>query len=114
MEQNLLWMDRTLVRQSKAQCELPARIWSGLCWHDGQFYESRKYPELEILDRIGGGDGFASGLMYGFLSKNDPQAAVDYGAAHGAHASTTPGDTSMATRAELDKLIAATGSSVAR
>ena len=88
--------------------------WSGLCWHDGQFYESRKYPELEILDRIGGGDGFASGLMYGFLSKNDPQAAVDYGAAHGAHASTTPGDTSMATRAELDKLITATGSSVAR
>ena len=88
--------------------------WGGLCWHNGRFYESRKYPELEILDRIGGGDGFASGLIYGFLSKNDPQAAVDYGAAHGAHASTTPGDTSMATRQELEKLIKGVGSSVVR
>ena len=52
---------------------------------------------LEILDRVGGGDSFASGLIYGFLKSNDPQKAVDYGAAHGALAMTTPGDTSMAT-----------------
>ena len=79
--------------------------WSAICWHDGKFHESRKYPELDILDRVGGGDSFASGLSFGFLEKNDPQAAVDYGAAHGALASTTPGDTSMATRKEVEKLM---------
>lgn len=79
--------------------------WSAICYHDGNFYESRKYPGLDILDRVGGGDSFASGLAFGFLDKNDPQAAVDYGAAHGALASTTPGDTSMATRKEVEKLM---------
>jgi 2-dehydro-3-deoxygluconokinase len=77
--------------------------WSAILWHDGKFYESRKYSELEILDRVGGGDSFASGLQFGFLEFNDPQKAVDYGAAHGALASTTPGDTSMATRKEVEK-----------
>lgn len=79
--------------------------WSAICWHGENFYESRKYPDLEILDRVGGGDSFASGLQFGFLEKNDPQLAVDYGAAHGAFASTTPGDTSMATRREIEKLM---------
>jgi len=88
--------------------------WSAILWHDGGFHESRKYPELEILDRVGGGDSFASGLAYGFLSKNDPQAAVDYGAAHGALASTTPGDTSMATLREVEGLIRGGGARVVR
>ena len=79
--------------------------WSAILWHDGKFHESKKYPRLEILDRVGGGDSFASGLQFGFLSKNDPQLAVDYGAAHGAFASTTPGDTSMATQKEIEKLM---------
>jgi len=79
--------------------------WSAILWHDGKFHESRQYPRLEILDRVGGGDSFASGLQFGFLSKNDPQLAVDYGAAHGAFASTTPGDTSMATQKEIEKLM---------
>ena len=79
--------------------------WSAILWHHGRFYESRKYPGLEILDRVGGGDSFASGLQFGFLEFNDPQKAVDYGAAHGALASTTPGDTSMATRKEVEKTI---------
>ncbi|MGA3008268.1 MAG: sugar kinase [Opitutaceae bacterium] len=79
--------------------------WGAILYHDGKFYDSRKYPELEILDRVGGGDSFASGLAFGFLAKNDPQAAVDYGAAHGAFASTTPGDTSMATQKEIEKLM---------
>ncbi|HWZ95552.1 MAG TPA: sugar kinase [Opitutaceae bacterium] len=79
--------------------------WGAILYHDGKFYDSRKYPELEILDRVGGGDSFASGLQFGFLSKNDPQLAVDYGAAHGAFASTTPGDTSMATQKEIEKLM---------
>jgi len=88
--------------------------WSAICWHDGAFYESRKYPELDILDRVGGGDSFASGLSFGFLSQNDPQASVDYGAAHGALASTTPGDTSMATRQEVEKLMKGGGARVVR
>jgi 2-dehydro-3-deoxygluconokinase len=88
--------------------------WSAICWHDGAFYESRRYPELDILDRVGGGDSFASGLSFGFLSQNDPQAAVDYGAAHGALASTTPGDTSMATRQEVEKLMKGGGARVVR
>jgi 2-dehydro-3-deoxygluconokinase len=79
--------------------------WSAVLWHEGKFFESRAYNDLEILDRVGGGDSFASGLMYGFLSANDPQAAVDYGAAHGALASTTPGDTSMASRREVEALM---------
>jgi 2-dehydro-3-deoxygluconokinase len=88
--------------------------WSAICWHGGAFYESRKYPNLEILDRVGGGDSFASGLQFGFLSKNDPQQAVEYGAAHGALASTTPGDTSMATQKEVEKLIKGGGARVVR
>ena len=88
--------------------------WSAICWHDGAFHESRKYPELDILDRVGGGDSFASGLAFGFLSQNDAQAAVDYGAAHGALASTTPGDTSMVTRKEVEKVMKGGGARVVR
>src|SRR5580700_1366520 len=79
--------------------------WGAILYHGGKFYDSRAYPALEILDRVGGGDSFASGLQFGFLSKNDAQLAVDYGAAHGAFASTTPGDTSMATQKEIEKLM---------
>lgn len=79
--------------------------WSAIVWHGGKFYESRAYPRLEVMDRVVVGDSFASGLIYGFLTTNDPQKAVDYGAAHGALAMTTPGDTSMATLSEVEKLI---------
>ena len=48
-------------------------------------------PDLQILDRVGGGDSFASGLIYGLMTAGDPQKAVDYGAAHGALAMTTAG-----------------------
>ncbi len=88
--------------------------WSAILWHDGKFHESRKYPDLEILDRVGGGDSFASGLQFGFLEFNDAQKAVEYGAAHGALASTTPGDTSMATRKEVEKAIGGGGARVVR
>lgn len=77
--------------------------WAAVLWHDGKFYESRKFPALEIYDRVGGGDSFASGLAYGFLAGKDGQYAVDCGAAHGALAMTTPGDTSMASLAEVEK-----------
>jgi len=88
--------------------------WGAVCWMDGQFFESRTYPDLEILDRVGGGDSFASGLIYGLLSEADPQRAVELGAAHGALAMTTEGDTSMATLAEVEKLTKGGGARVQR
>jgi 2-dehydro-3-deoxygluconokinase len=88
--------------------------WAAIAWMDGQFYESRKYPDLEILDRIGGGDSFASGFIYGLMTAGDPQRAVDYGAAHGALAMTTPGDTSMASKEEVEKLMRDGGARVQR
>lgn len=88
--------------------------WSAILWHDGKFFESRQYPGLEILDRVGGGDSFASGVQFGFMEFNDAQKAVEYGAAHGALASTTPGDTSMATRKEVEKQISGGGARVVR
>ena len=88
--------------------------WSAICYHDGRFHESRLYPGLEILDRVGGGDSFASGLIYGFLETNDAQKAVDYGAAHGALAMTTPGDTSTATAKEVEKIMGGGSARVVR
>ncbi len=88
--------------------------WSAIIWYDGKFYESRAYPKLEILDRVGGGDSFASGLIYGLMTTGDGQKAVDYGAAHGALAMTTPGDTSMATVKEVEKLMSGGGARVVR
>ncbi len=79
--------------------------WGAICWSGGKFYEARNRQNLEILDRVGGGDSFASGLIYGFMQFNDPQKAVEYGAAHGALAMTTPGDTSMATLKEVEALM---------
>jgi 2-dehydro-3-deoxygluconokinase len=75
--------------------------WGALCYHGGKFYEAPVRENLEIYDRVGGGDSFASGLIYGFLSGKDAQWAVECGAAHGALAMTTPGDTTMATLAEV-------------
>jgi 2-dehydro-3-deoxygluconokinase len=78
--------------------------WCAICYYQGKFHEAAHRADLEILDRVGGGDSFASGLIYGFLATGDAQEAVEYGAAHGALAMTTPGDTSMATLAEVEKL----------
>ena len=88
--------------------------WGAIAWLGGKFYESRKYADLEILDRVGGGDSFASGLIYGLLKTGDAQQAVDYGAAHGALAMTTPGDTSMADVSEVEKLMKGGGARVQR
>jgi 2-dehydro-3-deoxygluconokinase len=88
--------------------------WGAICWADGKFYEAPNRENLEILDRVGGGDSFASGLIYGFLKFNDPQQAVDYGAAHGALAMTTPGDTSMASLKEVEALVKGGGARVQR
>lgn len=88
--------------------------WGAICWAGGDFYEAKHRAAMEILDRVGGGDSFASGLIYGFLSGAGPQAAVDYGAAHGALAMTTPGDTSMASLSEVKKLAGGGGARVDR
>jgi len=88
--------------------------WAAIAWMDGGFYESRKYPDLEILDRVGGGDSFASGFIYGLMTTGDPQKAVDFGAAHGALAMTTPGDTSTASKDEVEKLMKGGGARVQR
>lgn len=69
--------------------------WSGILWYEGQFYESRRYENLEIEDRVGGGDGFSSGIAYGFLTGMHPQDIVNFGAAHGALLQSTRGDTSQ-------------------
>ena len=66
------------------------------------------------MDRVGGGDSFASGFIYGLMTLDDPQKAVEYGAAHGALAMTTPGDTTMATLAEVEKLVGGGGARVDR
>jgi 2-dehydro-3-deoxygluconokinase len=88
--------------------------WSAICYADGKLYESIARPDLEIFDRVGGGDSFASGLCYGFLAGKGPQWAVDCGAAHGALAMTTPGDTSMATLSEVEKAMKGGGARVDR
>ena len=78
--------------------------WGALAWIDGAFYRARNYPNLDLMDRIGGGDGFVAGLVYSMLTKQAPQLALDIAAAHGALAMSTPGDTSMATLPEVLKL----------
>jgi 2-dehydro-3-deoxygluconokinase len=88
--------------------------WSAVLYYDGNFYQAREYKDLEIYDRVGGGDSFASGLIYGFLTGKDPQQCVEYGAAHGALAMTTPGDTTMASLKEVEKLVAGASARVER
>ncbi|MCX7788391.1 MAG: sugar kinase [Spirochaetes bacterium] len=88
--------------------------WSAVLYYDGTFFQAREYKDLEIYDRVGGGDSFASGLIYGFLTGKDPQLCVEYGAAHGALAMTTPGDTSMASLKEVEKLVAGGSARVER
>jgi len=79
--------------------------WSAILYYDGTFYESRRYEGLEIEDRVGGGDGFCSGTVYGFLHGMSPQETVDLGAAHGALLQSTRGDTSMVTWDEVKHVL---------
>jgi 2-dehydro-3-deoxygluconokinase len=88
--------------------------WGGLCWADGQLHAAPMRHDLEILDRVGGGDSFAAGLVFGFLAGRGAAAAVEYGAAHGALAMTTPGDTSMVTLAEVEAVIRGGAPRIAR
>jgi 2-dehydro-3-deoxygluconokinase len=85
--------------------------WSAIMWHDGTFYDGPAYDDLEIEDRVGGGDGFASGFAYGFLTGRTPQECVNLGVAHGALLMSTRGDTSQIT---LDELMHIAGGGSAR
>ena len=88
--------------------------WGALCWFDGELHQAEHRENLEILDRVGGGDSFASGLIYGFMSTGDPAQAVNYGAAHGALAMTTAGDTTMASVEEVEALMGGESARVKR
>ena len=88
--------------------------WGAILWTCGEFYEAPLRENLEIFDRVGGGDSFASGLAYGFLAGKTPQQCVEYGAAHGALAMTTPGDTSMVTLKEVESVMKCKGARVVR
>jgi 2-dehydro-3-deoxygluconokinase len=88
--------------------------WAAVLYADGAFYRSRAYPDLEIWDRVGGGDSFASGLAYGLLAGKGPQWAVECGAAHGALAMTTPGDTTTASLAEVERAMKGASARVQR
>jgi 2-dehydro-3-deoxygluconokinase len=88
--------------------------WGGICLVDGRVVAAELRERLEILDRVGGGDSFASGLIYGLLADLAIEEALEYAVAHGALAMTTPGDTSMATLAEVKRLAAGGSARVIR
>jgi 2-dehydro-3-deoxygluconokinase len=101
----------TTLRQAKTATR---NDWGAIGYHAGKFHQATQRDDLEILDRVGGGDSFASGLIYGFLTGKDAQWAVECGAAHGALAMTTPGDTSMATLKEVLQVMKGGGARISR
>jgi 2-dehydro-3-deoxygluconokinase len=101
----------TTLRKAKTATQ---NDWGAICYADGKFFQARNRENLDIFDRVGGGDSFASGLIYGFLAGKDPQWAVECGAAHGALAMTTPGDTSMATLDDVLRVMKGVGARIAR
>jgi 2-dehydro-3-deoxygluconokinase len=101
----------TTLRKAKTATQ---NDWGAICYCDGKFHQAKSRENLEVFDRVGGGDSFASGLIYGFLAGQDPQWSVECGAAHGALAMTTPGDTSMATLQEVLQVMKGVGARIAR
>ena len=107
---NLAVVGTTLRRASTASIN----DWGAVLYAGGDFYEARMREGLEIFDRVGGGDGFASGTIWSLIEGLDPAEAVEIGATHGALAMTTPGDTSMMTLAEVRAAVDARGARVVR
>ena len=98
---------RTVITASKND-------WTAIAYSDGKVYNGSEYKGLDIYDRVGGGDSFASGLVYGLISEKTVSEALEYGIAHGALAMTTPGDTTMASKKEVEALIVGAGARVIR
>ena len=98
---------RTVISASKND-------WTAIAYSDGKVYNGSEYKGLDIYDRVGGGDSFASGLVYGLISEKPVSEALEYGIAHGALAMTTPGDTTMASKKEVEALMAGAGARVIR
>lgn len=88
--------------------------WSGLLWQGGQFFQGPQYGKMDIYDRVGAGDAFAAGIIHGLLSEYDLQKTIDYGVAHGALTMTTPGDNSMATVTDLERVLASSNAAAIR
>lgn len=88
--------------------------WSALAWSAEEGLVQATQRSLEIFDRVGGGDSFASGLIHSLMDAQPLTTAVEWGAAHGALAMTTPGDTSMATASEVAKLVSVGSARVER
>ena len=88
--------------------------WGAVCFTEGQLHQATMRYDLDIFDRVGGGDSFASGLIYGFLTGESPEWAVNCGAAHGALAMTTPGDTTTVSLADVLRVMKGGGARVAR
>jgi 2-dehydro-3-deoxygluconokinase len=88
--------------------------WSGIASTRDELIVGPELHDLEIFDRVGGGDSFASGVIYGLLSRFDVAQALAYGVAHGALAMTTPGDTSMASLDEVERVVAGGSARVVR
>ena len=98
---------RTVISASKND-------WTAIAYSDRKVYNGSEYKGLDIYDRVGGGDSFASGLVYGLISEKPVSEALEYGIAHGALAMTTPGDTTMASKKEVEALMAGAGARVIR
>lgn len=79
--------------------------WSAAAWSSGEMHRAPVWPDLEILDRVGGGDSFVSGLAWALMDGRPLAEAVGWGAAHGALTMTTPGDVSMVSRDEIEALL---------
>jgi 2-dehydro-3-deoxygluconokinase len=87
--------------------------WSAVLWLDGKSYEAPA-AELDVYDRVGGGDGFAAGLFYGLLSGRTPEESLKLGWAHGALVTTTPGDISMVSREQVEAFAAGSSARIQR
>jgi 2-dehydro-3-deoxygluconokinase len=88
--------------------------WGVIGWANGTVQDATLRQDLEVLDRVGSGDGFVSGLIYGLLTRHSFQESLEYGAAHGALVMTTPGDNSMVTREEVEAVIEGRAPRIAR
>lgn len=106
---NLKLIASTLRTARTATCN----AWGAIALYDGKIVHVPQ-RDVEIFDRVGGGDSFASGLIYGFLTGKPAQWALECGVAHGALAMTTPGDTSMATLAEVERVLKGASARIAR